>query len=342
MPIPALQILESDALNAYASGLTEGEYRIAVTRGLMVALTDAEIEAAARHHAQRDAAAMRHVTSDPFANRGGRHLLVPAEVVVEVVDPVLAAVLGPVEGHVGAADEFVRILTEPRSALVKQYTALLATEGVDLTFTDDGVATIAEFAALVNEPDLVFFDEPTAGLDPDARQDLWRIVREVREAGATVVLTTHYMEEAEALCDRVAFLAEGRIVALDTPRELKLSLAARRSRAASTLLRWSRHSAADILRSFFDDEAILGPALATGPVVWGVSPEAPGTGLGALSLAMRHASRIGRPVGGSGTGGAVAVEDDDLGAGPQGQLDVLRDAGAGPQRDHAHREAGAE
>jgi ABC-2 type transport system ATP-binding protein len=58
-------------------------------------------------------------------------------------------------------------------------------------------------AALVNEPELVFFDEPTAGLDPDARQDLWRIVREVREAGATVVLTTHYMEEAEALCDRV-------------------------------------------------------------------------------------------------------------------------------------------
>ena len=73
-------------------------------------------------------------------------------------------------------------------------------------------------AALVNEPDLVFFDEPTAGLDPDARQDLWRIVREVREAGATVVLTTHYMEEAEALCDRVAFMHAGRIAALDTPQ----------------------------------------------------------------------------------------------------------------------------
>lgn len=79
-----------------------------------------------------------------------------------------------------------------------------------------------------------------------------------------------------------------------------IGLGARRSRAAATLLRWSRHSAADVLRTFFDDEAILGPALSTGPVVWGVSPLLPRTGLGALSLAMRHAARIGRPVGGSG------------------------------------------
>ena len=79
-------------------------------------------------------------------------------------------------------------------------------------------------AALVNEPDLVFFDEPTAGLDPDARLDLWEIVREVRDAGATVVLTTHYMEEAEALCDRVAFMDRGQMVALDTPQGLIRSL----------------------------------------------------------------------------------------------------------------------
>ncbi|MSQ30999.1 MAG: ABC transporter ATP-binding protein [Dehalococcoidia bacterium] len=75
-------------------------------------------------------------------------------------------------------------------------------------------------AALVNEPEVVFFDEPTAGLDPDARRDLWAIVREVRASGATVVLTTHYMEEAETLCDRVAFLHRGRISALDTPQGL--------------------------------------------------------------------------------------------------------------------------
>ncbi len=79
-------------------------------------------------------------------------------------------------------------------------------------------------AALVNQPDLVFFDEPTAGLDPDARRDLWQIVRDVREAGATVVLTTHYMEEAEALCDRVMLMEGGRIAALDTPTGLVRTL----------------------------------------------------------------------------------------------------------------------
>ena len=79
-------------------------------------------------------------------------------------------------------------------------------------------------AALVNEPDLVFFDEPTAGLDPDARRDLWQIVRDVRESGATVVLTTHYMEEAEALCDRVMLMNAGRIAAVDTPAGLVRSL----------------------------------------------------------------------------------------------------------------------
>ncbi|MDA0301530.1 MAG: ABC transporter ATP-binding protein [Chloroflexi bacterium] len=75
-------------------------------------------------------------------------------------------------------------------------------------------------AALVNEPDLVFFDEPTAGLDPDARLDLWQIVREVRASGATVVLTTHYMEEAETLCDHVAFMNAGQMAAIDTPQGL--------------------------------------------------------------------------------------------------------------------------
>ncbi len=79
-------------------------------------------------------------------------------------------------------------------------------------------------AALVNRPDLVFFDEPTAGLDPDARRGLWEIVRSVREEGATVVLTTHYMEEAEALCDRVMLMDRGRIAALDTPPGLVRSL----------------------------------------------------------------------------------------------------------------------
>jgi phytoene dehydrogenase-like protein len=75
---------------------------------------------------------------------------------------------------------------------------------------------------------------------------------------------------------------------------------ARRGRGAATLLRWSRRSAADVMRSFFTTEALRGPAMVTGPMVWGVTPERAGTGLGALSYAIRHVARVGRPVGGSG------------------------------------------
>ncbi len=74
--------------------------------------------------------------------------------------------------------------------------------------------------ALVNDPDAVFLDEPTTGLDPQARRELWDLVREMKRDGKTVILTTHYMEEAEQLCDRVAIMDRGRIVALDTPRAL--------------------------------------------------------------------------------------------------------------------------
>ena len=72
-------------------------------------------------------------------------------------------------------------------------------------------------AALVNEPRVLFLDEPTTGLDPQARHHLWGLVRQIRDRGHTVVLTTHYMEEAEELCDRVAIMDRGKIVALDKP-----------------------------------------------------------------------------------------------------------------------------
>jgi len=75
-------------------------------------------------------------------------------------------------------------------------------------------------AALVNDPEVLFLDEPTTGLDPQARRSLWELIRSVREQGRTVVLTTHYMEEAQQLCDRVAIMDQGRIVALDTPEGL--------------------------------------------------------------------------------------------------------------------------
>jgi ABC-2 type transport system ATP-binding protein len=82
--------------------------------------------------------------------------------------------------------------------------------------------------ALVNQPEVVFFDELTTGLDPQARRAMWDLVRQVRERGCTVVLTTHFMEEAERLCDRVAILDHGRLVALDTPEALIRSLGVER------------------------------------------------------------------------------------------------------------------
>jgi ABC-2 type transport system ATP-binding protein len=75
-------------------------------------------------------------------------------------------------------------------------------------------------SALVNDPRVLFLDEPTTGLDPRARRDLWDLVRDIHTRGKTVVLTTHYMEEAEALCGRVAIMDRGRIIALGTPQEL--------------------------------------------------------------------------------------------------------------------------
>lgn len=78
--------------------------------------------------------------------------------------------------------------------------------------------------ALINDPELVFLDELTTGLDPQARRAMWDLVREIRDRGKTVFLTTHYMEEAERLCDRVAIIDRGRIVALDRPEELIRSL----------------------------------------------------------------------------------------------------------------------
>lgn len=74
--------------------------------------------------------------------------------------------------------------------------------------------------ALINDPDLVFLDEPSTGLDPKARRGIWEVVRELQDKGKTVFLTTHYMEEAEALCDRVAIMDNGTIRALGTPAEL--------------------------------------------------------------------------------------------------------------------------
>lgn len=73
---------------------------------------------------------------------------------------------------------------------------------------------------LINRPSVVFLDEPTTGLDPQARRNLWDLILKVRDQGATIVITTHYMDEAEVLCDRVAIIDKGRIIAMATPDQL--------------------------------------------------------------------------------------------------------------------------
>lgn len=75
-------------------------------------------------------------------------------------------------------------------------------------------------AALVHNPKVFFLDEPTTGLDPQARRNLWELIKNVRDKGISVILTTHYMDEAEMLCDRVAIMDNGKIIALDTPKNL--------------------------------------------------------------------------------------------------------------------------
>jgi ABC-2 type transport system ATP-binding protein len=85
---------------------------------------------------------------------------------------------------------------------------------------------LAVACALVGSPDVLFLDEPTTGLDPQARLQLWDVIEKFRAGGGTILLTTHYMEEAARLCDRVAVMDHGRVIALGTPKELIASLGA--------------------------------------------------------------------------------------------------------------------
>lgn len=73
---------------------------------------------------------------------------------------------------------------------------------------------------LINKPEIIFLDEPTTGLDPQARRNLWELIKNIRDGGTTIVITTHYMDEAEILCDRVAIIEKGKIISLDTPSNL--------------------------------------------------------------------------------------------------------------------------
>jgi ABC-2 type transport system ATP-binding protein len=83
---------------------------------------------------------------------------------------------------------------------------------------------LALACALAGEPQFLFLDEPTTGLDPQARRQLWDLINQLKSSGRTILLTTHYMDEAEKLCDRVAIMDHGKVIALDTPRRLIASL----------------------------------------------------------------------------------------------------------------------
>jgi ABC-2 type transport system ATP-binding protein len=73
---------------------------------------------------------------------------------------------------------------------------------------------------LINKPKIIFLDEPTTGLDPQARRNLWDLIQDIRNMGTTIILTTHYMDEAELLCNRVAIIDSGKIIAIETPDKL--------------------------------------------------------------------------------------------------------------------------
>jgi ABC-2 type transport system ATP-binding protein len=73
---------------------------------------------------------------------------------------------------------------------------------------------------LINQPKIIFLDEPTTGLDPQARRNLWELIKDIRNNGTTVIITTHYMDEAEQLCDRIAIMDEGRIISIDSPDKM--------------------------------------------------------------------------------------------------------------------------
>src|ERR1700733_14115447 len=105
---------------------------------------------------------------------------------------------------------------------------------------------LAMACALVGDPELLFLDEPTTGLDPQARRHLWDLVDDLKKAGRTIILTTHYMDEAERLCDRVAIMDNGKITALGTPQQLIASVGGEHVVEFSTTARGAGEAGLDV------------------------------------------------------------------------------------------------
>jgi len=147
-------------------------------------------------------------------------------------------------------------------------------------------------------------------VDPTQLATSWsdnRIWPHFRERSRTIEVMKHFFKDEvegySAYMRDAVPIAEMIIDAASEPptrRSLIGKVLSRRGKGVTTMLRWSKLSAAQVLKKYFKSELLVGPALVTGPTVWGVSPHTPGTGLGALTYAMRHASKVGRPIGGSG------------------------------------------
>src|SRR3954453_8264288 len=114
---------------------------------------------------------------------------------------------------------FFRSGQEPESVLARVSLEGKANSYVE-TLSGGQQQRLAVAVALVGDPELLFLDEPTTGLDPQSRRQLWDVILDLRSRGRTTVLTTHYMDEAERLCDRVAIIDHGKVIALGSPREL--------------------------------------------------------------------------------------------------------------------------
>jgi ABC-2 type transport system ATP-binding protein len=108
----------------------------------------------------------------------------------------------------------------PADEILERVSLLEAAKTTTKALSGGQKQRLAVALALINDPDLIFLDEPTTGLDPQARRRLWDVIRDLKEREKTIMLTTHYMEEAEQLCDRVAIMDHGRIIELDHPARL--------------------------------------------------------------------------------------------------------------------------
>jgi ABC-2 type transport system ATP-binding protein len=123
--------------------------------------------------------------------------------------------------------------------------------GAEVMAISGGMAKRLQVArALLHSPSLLFLDEPTAGLDPQSRLALWEILKQLHAEGQTILLTTHYMEEADTLCDRLAIMDHGRILAINTPKSLKESV------AADSIVKVSATGDLDVLAAIFRDRIV--------------------------------------------------------------------------------------